>query len=188
MDGGWKAPSTNKLAGSMKEYENLMYLKVKDSRHMVPMDVPSVALGMMRALIYEKSFDDYEQHIASQGKGDKSDDDHGNNCFVCPASSDDDDDADDDDGACHKCPTCPNAGPNSKNPEDREELAEKSPTVLVGVGVLTTWLVTLCTNLVRAKRSKGTPVQQYDIEMTGGSGYTDQLDLEDEEDKDIVFS
>jgi carboxypeptidase D len=181
---GWKAPSTNKLAGYMKEYENLMYLKVKDSGHMVPMDVPSVALDMMRALIYEKSFDDYEQHIASQGKGDKSDDDHGSNCPVCPARFGDDDD----DEACPKCPTCPNAGANSKNPEDWEEWAEKTPAVLVGVGVVTTWLVTLCTYWICAKRSKGTPVQQYDMEMTGGSGYTDQLDLEDEEDEDIVFS
>jgi hypothetical protein len=83
----------------MKEYKNLMYLKVKGSWHMVPMDVPSVALDMIRALIYEKSFDDYEQHIASQGKGDKSDDDQGSNCPVCPASSNDDDD---DDEACPK--------------------------------------------------------------------------------------
>jgi carboxypeptidase D len=62
---GWKAPSTQKLAGYMKRHENLLYLKVLESGHMVPMDVPDVSLDMMRTLMYDNefSFDSYEQRL-----------------------------------------------------------------------------------------------------------------------------
>jgi len=44
------------LAGYMKEFDNLVYLKVKEAGHMVPMDQPERALDMIRTFIYELSF------------------------------------------------------------------------------------------------------------------------------------
>lgn len=38
--------------GYIKQYENLSFLKVLESGHMVPMDQPSVALAMMKTLVY----------------------------------------------------------------------------------------------------------------------------------------
>eukprot|EP00980_Cylindrotheca_fusiformis_P030753 scaffold25381_cov132-Cylindrotheca_fusiformis.AAC.1 len=144
---GWKAASTSTsskspVAGYMKEYENLMYLKIKDSGHMVPMDVPNIALDMIRTLIYEQSFENYKQDIDRQGKkkGSSDNDDDDDGCPICPASSTSDDDDDDDDGTtCPKCPSCPSNNSNgnnsddnteTKNPEDWEAWAEKSPAVL----------------------------------------------------------
>lgn len=177
----WKAPSTNTIAGYMKEYDNLMYLKIKDSGHMVPMDVPNVALDMIRSLVYKKSFEDFEQRIDRQATGDRSDS-NGGNCPICPTN---------DNKECPTCPECPsddgsNSSDGSNNPEDWEEWAEKSPAVLVGVGVVTTWLVTLCTYWICAKRNnRGAPMRPYDMEMTGGRmGYSDELDFDNEEEED----
>ena len=39
--------------GYIKQYENLSYLKVIESGHMVPMDQPAVSLTMMKTLVYE---------------------------------------------------------------------------------------------------------------------------------------
>lgn len=50
----WKSKLQHgdKISGYIKEFENLLYLKVMDSGHMVPMDVPDVALDMMRLFLY----------------------------------------------------------------------------------------------------------------------------------------
>ncbi len=53
---GWVAPSINSLGGYGKEFENLSFLKVLDAGHMVPMDVPEVALDMMKAFLYPTYF------------------------------------------------------------------------------------------------------------------------------------
>jgi len=51
---GWKSKSSpgDKMSGYMKEYDNLMFLKVMNSGHMVPMDIPEVALDMMRLFMH----------------------------------------------------------------------------------------------------------------------------------------
>jgi len=67
---GWQAPSTRKLAGYMKEYQNLGFLKVLNSGHMVPLDVPSVALDMLRTFVYNESFLTYKQTIEPKQKAD----------------------------------------------------------------------------------------------------------------------
>ena len=64
----WDAfPSQNNLgpSGYMKEYENLSFLKVMSSGHMVPMDVPDVALEMMRIFLFSGSFDTNAQKMSS---------------------------------------------------------------------------------------------------------------------------
>ena len=40
-----KAQQGDNISGYIKEYNNLLFLKVMESGHMVPMDVPDVALG-----------------------------------------------------------------------------------------------------------------------------------------------
>jgi len=50
-------------AGYMKQFENLSFLKVLNSGHMVPMDQPSVALEMMTVLLSGKSFEDDSQDL-----------------------------------------------------------------------------------------------------------------------------
>jgi carboxypeptidase D len=59
----WKAKTEeiDKISGYMKEYENLLFLKLMGSGHMVPLDIPNVALDMMRAFVYGASFDTNKQ-------------------------------------------------------------------------------------------------------------------------------
>jgi len=74
-------------AGYMKEFENLLFLKVLNSGHMVPMDVPDVALEMMRTFMYMQSFASGAQRIPSAVPG------SGGEQCDCPTQT------------C-KCPTC----------------------------------------------------------------------------------
>lgn len=66
----WDATNGNKVtskpAGYVKSFKNLIFLKVMDSGHMVPMDQPEVALDMMRTLIHDNgSFKGIEQKALS---------------------------------------------------------------------------------------------------------------------------
>jgi carboxypeptidase D len=47
--------------GYMKQHRNLLFLKVLNAGHMVPMDQPQVSLQMMSTFVYNKSFDDSKQ-------------------------------------------------------------------------------------------------------------------------------
>ena len=62
---GWKSTSTGRLAGYMKHYENLFFLKMLDSGHVVPLDLPEESLEMIQSLMFSLSFDSYEQSIAN---------------------------------------------------------------------------------------------------------------------------
>jgi carboxypeptidase C (cathepsin A) len=60
--------------GYIKEYDNLAFLKIASSGHMVPMDLPDVALEMMRNFMFQVSFGSNYQNLQSmtpQGKDDK---------------------------------------------------------------------------------------------------------------------
>eukprot|EP00979_Chaetoceros_neogracilis_P012492 scaffold3337_cov256-Chaetoceros_neogracile.AAC.26 len=83
-------PESAGPAGYMKEFANLMFLKVMSSGHMVPMDVPDVALEMMRSFMYSKSFASGAQRLPRvvPGSSDKQCD--------CPTQT------------CN-CPTCPDS-------------------------------------------------------------------------------
>jgi carboxypeptidase C (cathepsin A) len=59
----------NPTAGFMKEHRNLMFLKVLDSGHMVPMDLPSVALEMMQTFLSSGSFQSSKQNLDSKVPG-----------------------------------------------------------------------------------------------------------------------
>ena len=81
--------ATNPVAGYIKEYENLAYLKLFNSGHMVPLDLPAVALEMMQVLTQSgQSFDSSEQRLSSQPPAD-------DQCAPCEE--------------CKDCPVCPKA-------------------------------------------------------------------------------
>jgi len=67
---------TSPLKGYMREYQNLMFLKLLNSGHMVPMDLPSVSLEMMRTFLYSGSFQTFTQKLESEIAS--TDDDDGN--------------------------------------------------------------------------------------------------------------
>lgn len=78
----WVAPPKADMgaSGYVKEYENLIFLKVMDSGHMVPMDVPEVAFAMMQTFLYGGSFDSNVQNLG------RSIQEH-ENCPVCPTTN-----------------------------------------------------------------------------------------------------
>ena len=51
----------NKVAGYMKEFQNLSYLKLLDSGHMAPLDQPEICLDMMTTFMYGLSFQSSQQ-------------------------------------------------------------------------------------------------------------------------------
>ena len=79
---GWGAEATKMVAGYFKSYKNLMFLKVKDSGHMVPMDVPDVALEMMQTLIHKPPTDQFQSYQQLLGRRVSAPSD----CPVCPAT------------------------------------------------------------------------------------------------------
>lgn len=80
----WYAPSApeDQVSGYMKEYKNLMYLKIKDAGHMVPLDRPEVAFDMMKTFItpqltFRTSLQEIKKSIDETA-------DAGKTCEVCP--------------------------------------------------------------------------------------------------------
>lgn len=105
----WYASDADKRdrpSGWMKRYETLSLLKIKDSGHMVPMDLPVVALDMLKTFIYGQSFEDKRQSLS----------------------------ADLPDSKCSPCPTCPEVitqgkdasnSPNEVQKENPEDIINK---------------------------------------------------------------
>ena len=75
-DGGEKGGG-GPPAGYVREYRNLLFLKILNAGHMVPMDLPEVALEMMRILMHEgaskegPTFQTFEQKMSSKDPGNK---------------------------------------------------------------------------------------------------------------------
>eukprot|EP00540_Astrosyne_radiata_P020307 CAMPEP_0116865666 /NCGR_PEP_ID=MMETSP0418-20121206/25586_1 /TAXON_ID=1158023 /ORGANISM="Astrosyne radiata, Strain 13vi08-1A" /LENGTH=609 /DNA_ID=CAMNT_0004501187 /DNA_START=79 /DNA_END=1905 /DNA_ORIENTATION=+ len=89
---GWgPASSKKRVAGYVKEFENLIFMKVLNSGHMVPLDVPEIALEMMQTFVFQRSFDSYLQQL------DRAEE-------PAPIS-------------CPECPSCPAGSSTSNNPE-----------------------------------------------------------------------
>ena len=93
----WNGPKrngkTSPPGGYVKRYENLVFLKIPDSGHMVPMDQPEISLEMMRVLALGGSFQNSGQQI------ERSD----------PRAS----------GTCEPCPNCPDILPPPLPPPPR---------------------------------------------------------------------
>eukprot|EP00978_Attheya_sp_CCMP212_P023616 scaffold72706_cov52-Attheya_sp.AAC.3 len=62
-DGGRNIGIVGPPAGYIKEYENLSFLKILDSGHMVPMDQPEASLVMMQTFMSHGSFQTNAQKI-----------------------------------------------------------------------------------------------------------------------------
>jgi hypothetical protein len=79
----WKAPSddsSNGPSGYIKTYKNLLFLKVMNAGHMVPLDVPNVALDMMKTFMHDSdSFGTSPQSL------DRKVEEVPASCPVCPA-------------------------------------------------------------------------------------------------------
>lgn len=67
--------------GYVKEYKNLIYLKLRNAGHMVPMDLPEVSLDMMRTFIYHKTFKSNSQVLSQRFPVKKNDN---GKCMMCP--------------------------------------------------------------------------------------------------------
>lgn len=85
----WRAETEEegRVSGYMKEYENLMFLKILSAGHMVPLDVPPTSLSMMRTFVYGGSFETHPQDIAGSEAQQQQ------QCPACPV--------------CKDCPVCP---------------------------------------------------------------------------------
>ena len=93
----WASPSDGNIAGYMKETANLLFLKVLNSGHMVPMDVPLPALDMIQTFMYHRSFKTFEQNIKARVAPVHS-------CPVCTSAADE----------IGNCPSCLACGMDNK--------------------------------------------------------------------------
>jgi len=143
----------------MKQYQNLMFLKVLNAGHMVPMDVPVESLDMMRTFIQEgASFQSYSQNLGSQEESlDPS-------CPICPAVQDA--------VTCPACPACPVSSPDEDSSGDSSSLEKTTrhlaaplATGLACLAFLAGCLVTRCTRGQSKKTPATFPTTSNDIEL-----------------------
>lgn len=156
----WKSKLQHgdKISGYIKEFENLLYLKVMDSGHMVPMDVPDVALDMMRLFLYG-----------------------GANAFqYSPQSLHR---AVDDNDSCPTCQVCPTNITNYQldSLNDAAEAGSSNSNgagntnLFVGLG-LGLGIVVVAMVWNRNSRNSGhSTAATYDLEMRGGTYYDDPV-------------
>lgn len=151
----WMAPNEGKgmVSGYMREFKNLMFLKIMDAGHMVPLDVPNVAFEMMKTFVYKGSFQ------ASQQRLDRS----------LPKSDE-----------CPVCPTCPTDGGKSSTPDTSSRanlpggIVNTFPWITVGafLGVVIL-VVTLARRRRRFRPVASTSPLDYDMELRESSQYSD---------------
>jgi carboxypeptidase D len=167
---GWRSPSTGQLGGYMREFKNLRYLKVLNSGHMVPLDVPDVSLDMMRNLVFGISFDDYEQQLASLEESP-------GKCPVCPASTE-----------CEACPTCPTTGSGETSEAADSTTGQvdhsamtitipKARAIWAFVGLAGVICAVWLYKTFQKNRARRPVVPPYDLELSS-STYTDKPDDE----------
>lgn len=144
----------------MKESKNLQFLKLLDSGHMVPLDIPQPSLEMMHLFMFDKGFDQSIQNIRSQKKVDS--------CPVCPSA------------VCEICGSCPTLEPGSSGSSSQStgysqvtSPSIKVPWIVAGMTTLAMIIV-----LLRSKRQPQQHlelVSDFDLELREGS-YSDQQD------------
>jgi carboxypeptidase D len=179
---GWQAPSTQQLGGYMKEHKNLQFLKVLDSGHMVPMDVPNVSLDMIRAFMYQQSFQSYKQNIESLSQADSNP-----SCPVCPTcdtSYNKDKNPSSSPASCPKCDDCKQTCKEMQNSSQQNAgMSQLSGLVLgavvafsaMAVGGMICWLF-----LSRQRRSDIehrplSPRDSYEMELPNKNGFRDDV-------------
>jgi carboxypeptidase D len=156
-----KAQEGDKISGYIKEFNNLLYLKLLDSGHMVPMDLPDVALDMMRLFMYggDGAFQYSPQSL------DRSADINHN---------------------CPSCPVCPTNFTNYDHAADDGRASTDgggstsgifSPTksrLWIGISLGAMFIVGLyLLKLQRSRYANRSTVASYDLEMRGGTYFDD---------------
>ena len=89
------ASSDGNIAGYIKEYKNLLFLKVLNTGHMVPWDQPLASFDMIKTFLFNKkgsSFKTYKQGITPKAAPEDSP------CPLCPSGSPED--------TCPACAEC----------------------------------------------------------------------------------
>jgi hypothetical protein len=181
----WKAESESvtQVTGFMKEYENLLFLKLLRSGHMVPLDLPSQSLDMIRTFVQHENFDMSVQNIKSSKRKAGEDCpacDTCADCEVCPPFQEE----------CKECEVCPSPNVTSASNESTvpgdvasaQEGGKLSTGLILGVGalvaaaLLTFVLVFQRSNRRRGRKGDHSPAPQFDLEMRDSS-YTDVPDL-----------
>ena len=151
----WMAPNETmgKVSGYMREFKNLMFLKIMDAGHMVPLDVPHVAFEMMKTFVYQGSFQASQQQLDRSIQKD-------DECPVCPACPTDDGKSSTQD--------------TSSYPQQANGIVITYPWITVGAFI---GAILLVVTLVRRKR-RFRPVTtasslDYDMELRESSQYSD---------------
>lgn len=161
-----------KVSGYMKEYENLMFLKLLGSGHMVPLDIPDKSLDMMRIFVTNGSFETNLQNLPSAASAPSSTRDSKKECPVCPT--------------CEECEVCPPPPENDSStstssiPSSSQagDSSSSSGGALAGVIVIAVVLGLAAAIFVIRGRGRRlamtgrTAVAQSDLELREGS-YTD---------------
>lgn len=152
--------STHGPAGYMKEHDNLMFLKIASSGHMVPMDLPDVSLEMMRNLMYHVSFGSNYQKLGGiliQENGEN----------------------------CPTCQRCSSSETTDGNDDDDSEEADLSRMLLSKQFVSGGWFGTaigvsmmLILNVWRSKRASSRHELVRTPKRNEESGYTDDPETE----------
>jgi hypothetical protein len=134
----------------------LKYLKIMDSGHMVPMDVPEVALDMMRLFLYggNSAFQYSPQQLARAETN----------------------------AECPSCPICPTNASNydadtrasiATDDEYSKGSSMNNTTIFIGVGLGVLFLGVAYALYRRSKYSSLSTGATYDLEMRGGTYFDD---------------
>lgn len=172
----WTAPSEvpGKVSGFMKEYNNLLFLKVLNAGHMVPMDVSEVALDMMRTFVQEQSFQESKQNLDMSATGGSCPICISNcpDCPVCPSlapGSDKDDDAQKECPECEICNSTSNVDTTAATPSSSSISGSANANKVVGGMIVAALIAVLASVLLYARhrrQNRGlTPLPAYDLEM-----------------------
>lgn len=149
-----KAEASDKISGYIKEHKNLLFLKVMESGHMVPMDVPEVALDMVRLFLHggDGAFQYSPQNLGRS---------------IAAANSE-----------CETCQVCPTNTTNyeldgvARLPAGASSQGNGNGAIWIGVALGAVALVGLFV-YHRNRNGSRNLVASYDLEMRGGT-YSDE--------------
>jgi hypothetical protein len=165
----WTAAKQAEVSGYIKEFENLAYLKVLHSGHMVPMDVPDVALDMMRVFMYQKSFESSEQDLK------RAIEEAGAECPVCPT-----------------CPDTSSESSNALKPSDQTEVDGNliqyvaAHSWIGAVLAVSVFLGALLYVRRRKRRSLVNATAYGNLEMKEGQRYSDQPERDAVDEDEVI--
>jgi len=130
--------------GFIKEYDNLIFLKIPQAGHMVPMDQPTQTLAMIRRLVYKHDFQSLSQDLDSTNPWNAS--------LV----------------QCQVCSPCENQSkPSESVTGATTEISKQSVLVGFSVGLVLSFLLYLMwrrTDTMYSARHSSYPVSQSELE------------------------